>query len=202
MKTLIVILLVLVTPPIWAGPSAANLDYSFSRPLLIDSRYVNGFRFDIIRPRDRFEILEDSQWMAEIYADNFLIVRHRGIGVATEVSEGEFSFKIADELIGKFGQDSVHYMPIYEWGGGQVTIYHVYSTEPQFLKILELQSRSDRYGVIAPDQLQFYEPSDIEGLSKCPPSAWPYDTVVYTLYPNKAERHVVKTAEVPECAKP
>ena len=75
------------------------------------------------------------------------------------------------------------YVIVYEWGGGQVTTYLVYSTEPEFQQILELSTRSDFYKSVAPDQLELYEVSDIEGLEHCAPPSWPYDSVVYTVFP-------------------
>ena len=92
-------------------------------------------------------------------------------------------------------------MIVYEWGGGQVTTYLVYSTEPEFQQILELSTRADLYKSVALTQLELYEESDIEGLENCPPPSWPYDSVVYTFFPDRAERQVVHPGEVPDCAK-
>ena len=99
------LILLLVFPMLaFAGPSAEDLDYSFSRPLLVESKFVNGFRFDIIRPKDRFAILEDVPYMADMYGDNFLIV----VGLSNQIvearqTEGWFSFEIMDDMDEKFG---------------------------------------------------------------------------------------------------
>ena len=182
---------------------ADELDYSFARPLVIESKLVNGFRFDIIRPDHRFENPKDPFWTAEDYRDNFLIVRDEWGDnpsiVAVEMTTGELSFKLVDELVEKFGQYAARYVVISEWIG--TVSYHVYSTAPEFTKILELNTTNDYYKLVAANQLEVIEGSDVEGVWNCPRSLWPFDTVVYTFYPDRAERNVVALGEIPECAK-
>ena len=106
-----------------------------------------------------------------------------------------------DKMAAKFGDQEESYVVITEWNGGRDYWYHVYSTRPKFKKILELNSASDYYEVIAPNQLMFFVMNnDIEGLENCSMAARPYDDLIYTFFPDRTEQETIK-AEVPECAK-
>ena len=106
---------------------------------------------------------------------------------STEDAGGRFWF-IADN----------EYVMVQEWGGGKMSAFYVYATKPNLKKILAVSTAATRHEVISPNQLQLFEVSDIEGLWKCPPSHWPYDTVVYTFFPDRADRHIKKKGEISE----
>ena len=208
----LVLLIVSITSALFpvqllAGPSQYELDYSFARPLTIETRIFNGLRFNIIKPKDPSATFEGSRWMAELWGDNYLIIDVRsdysnsGSVLVAERTEGEFSFDAMDKMTAKFGDQEQFYVVITEWNGGRDYWYHAYSTRPKFKKILELNSTSDYYEVTAPNQLKFFVMNDdIEGLENCSMAEWPYDDLIYTFFPDRTEQETIK-AEVPECAK-
>ena len=83
----------------WAGPSQYELDYSFAKPLTIETRIFNGLGFNIIKQKILSLLLSGSHWMAELWADNYLIIDVRsdssnsGSVLVAERNEGEFSFE-------------------------------------------------------------------------------------------------------------
>jgi len=211
MKRLVLLLIgftsTIYFPHSWAGPSQYELDYSFARPLTIETRIFNGLRFNIIKPKDPFATFEGSRWMAELWGDNYLIIDIRsdysntGSVLVAERTEGEFSFAAMDKMAAKFGDQEQSYVVVTEWNGGRDYWYHVYSTRPKFKKILELNSTSDYYEAIAPNQLKFFVMNDdVEGLENCSMAEMPYDDLIYTFYPDRTEQETI-ISEVPECAK-
>ena len=176
--------------PAWASPALTNIELSVPRPLMIESRIVNGFRFDIINPKDPQKFL--GNWrLALDFGDSYLIIRDEREFppkvLVTETTGGRFWF-IADN----------EYVMVQEWGGGKMSAFYVYATKPNLKEILAVSTDATRHEVISPNQLQLFEVSDVEGLWKCPPSHWPYDTVVYTFFPDRADRHIKKKGEISE----
>ena len=211
MKHLVVLIICVLSAvfpgQLLAGPSQYELDYSFARPLTIETRIFNGLRFNIIKPKDPSATFEGSRWMAELWGDNYLIIDVRsdysnsGSVLVAERTEGEFSFAAMDEMAAKFGDQEESYVVITEWNGGRDYWYHAYSTRPKFKKILELNSTADYYEIIATNQLKFFVMNDdIEGLENCSMAEWPYDDLIYTFFPDRTEQETIK-ADVPECAK-
>ena len=205
MKSLLAIglLLAQLTAPTWAGPSSEDLDYSFSRPLLVETRLVNGIFFEIISPKDRFANFEGVPYMAEMYTDNLLMISgHTDSGlIETHRTEGSFSFDVMDEIEEKFGKNEEGYVIVKEWGGGRDMTYHVYATKEGFKQILRADRASDIYEIVAPNQLKFFVLNvDIQGLEKCSMAQRPYDHIIYTFFPQKTVKERIK-AEIPECAK-
>ena len=191
----------------WAGPSATDLDYSFSRPLLVETKFVNGIGFHIISPKDAFANFDGVPYMAEAYGDNYLIITGRGAPIEQSIEArntgGHFSFQVMDEIEEKFGKNEEGYVIVMEWGGGRDYTYHVYSTKGAFKQILELDTTSDYYEIIAPNQLKlFVWGVAIRGLSfeNCSMAERPYDHIIYTFFPQKTVQERTK-AEIPECAK-
>ena len=176
--------------PAWASPALTNIELSVPRPLMIESRIVNGFRFDIINPKDLHQFMAND-WLALDFGDSYLIIRDEREFLpkvlVAETAGGKFSF-IADN----------EYVVVYEWGGGKMSAFYVYATKPNLKEILSVSTDATRHEVISPNQLQLFEVSDIEGLAKCPPSDWPYDTVVYTFFPDRVDRHIKKKGEISE----
>ena len=143
--------------------------------------------------------------MAEIYGDNYLIITDQQVEKLIDAkmtgSGGRFSFQVMDEIEEKFGKNDEGYVIVREWGGGRDYTYHVYATKEGFKQILELDTTSDYYEIIAPNQLKFFVLNvDIQGLANCSRAEWPYDQVIYTFSPQKTVKDRIK-AEIPECAK-
>ena len=182
--------LVPMIAPAWASPELTNIELSVPRPLTVESRIVNGFRFDIIHPENLQQALGNRR-LALDYGDSFLIIRDEEElppkMLVTETTGGRFWF-IADN----------EYVMVQEWGGGKMSAFYVYATKPNLKKILAVSTDATRHEVISPNQLQLFEVSDIEGLWKCPLSLWPYDTVVYTFFPDRVDRHIKKKGEISE----
>ena len=106
-----------------------------------------------------------------------------------------------DEIEEKFGKNDEGYVIVREWGGGRDYTYHVYATKEVFKQILELDTTSDYYEIIAPNQLKFFVLNvDIQGLEKCSMAQRPYDHIIYTFFPQKTVKERIN-AEIPECAK-
>lgn len=74
----VVLLNLLIPIHSWAGPSYqdANMEYDFPRPLKVISKVSNGFRFEIVTPKEPEKIIgkdnfgSNSSW----YGDEYLIV--------------------------------------------------------------------------------------------------------------------------------
>ena len=100
--------------------SIEKLDYSVNRPLVIESRYLNGYRFDIIRPKDvNKEIVGDNklQMIEEHYQDNLLLIRkithdHDFPIVLSENTIGWFSFYPANKIIKNIGNNERGYIAL------------------------------------------------------------------------------------------
>ena len=131
--------------------SIEKLDYSVNRPLVIESRYLNGYRFDIIRPKDvNKEIVGDNelQMIAEHYQDNLLLIRkithdHDFPIVLSENTIGWFSFYPANKIIKNIGENENGYFAIKEWSGGSVVTFHLYITNSKLKKIKEITTKND-----------------------------------------------------------
>ena len=128
-----------------------KLDYSVSRPLEIESRYMNGYRFDIIRPKDAHKKIagdDELQMIAENYQDNLLFIRkithgHEFPIVLSENTIGWFSFYPANKIIKNIGENENGYFAIKEWSGGSVVTFHLYITNPKLKKIKEITTKND-----------------------------------------------------------
>ena len=128
-----------------------KLDYSVNRPLVIESRYLNGYRFDIIRPKDvNKEIVGDNelQMIAEHYQDNLFLIRkithdHDFPIVLSENTIGWFAFYPANKIIKNIRENENGYFAIKEWSGGSVVTFHLYITNPKLKKIKEITTKND-----------------------------------------------------------
>ena len=88
--------------PAWASPELTNSELSVPRPLMIESRIVNGFRFDIINSKDPQKVL--GNWrLALDFGDNYLIIRDErefpSKVLVAETTGGRFSFIADNEYV-------------------------------------------------------------------------------------------------------
>ena len=128
-----------------------KLDYSVSRPLEIESRYINGYRFDIIRPQESNKNItgdHELQMVAEHYQDNLLLIRKVISNsdfpiILSENTIGWFSFYPPNKIIKNMGDNVRGYIALKEWSGGSVVTFHVYVTKPKFKKIKEITTKND-----------------------------------------------------------
>jgi len=91
MSKVLITVLVCLSAGVNVAPGLLDLDYSFDRPLKVESRVVNTVRFDIIQPEDKSANLNGYAHMAEIFEDNLLIVRCTGTDAVQAFStEGDF----------------------------------------------------------------------------------------------------------------
>jgi len=183
-----------------AAPSLLDLDYSFDRPLNVESRVVNTVRFDIIKPQDKTENLNGYAYMAERFEDNLLIDRCTGTdAVQAFGTGGDFSFSAHDQRRERGITD--HYVVIREWGEGKVFTFFVFDTNgDECGTTTAVISASDRYEVAAEDSLIIFMPADIEGLENWPLSAHPLNTVKLLFSADGAVQRIVKKAIKPSCA--
>jgi hypothetical protein len=200
MNKILITVLVLISATVSAAPDLLNLDYSFDRPLNVESRVVNTVRFDIIQPEDKTANLNGYAYMAEIFEDNLLIVRCTGTDAVQAVStEGDFSFSVHDERRERGIADQ--YVVIREWGGGKVVSYIIFdTTDEECGATTTVATTSDRHQVAEDGSLIISMPADIEGLENCPLSAHPFDTINLLFLADRVVKRIVKKAIKPLCA--
>ena len=198
-KVLITVLLFL-TAGVSAAPGLLDLDYSFDRPLKVESRVVNTVRFDIIQPEDKSANLNGYAYMAEIFGDNLLIVRCTGTDAVQAFStEGDFSFSVHDQRRDRGIADQ--YVVIREWGGGKVVSYFIFDTNTAECGTTTIvTTTADLYEVTSDASLILSMPADIEGLENCPLSAHPFDTVNLLFLADRVVKRIVKKGIKPLCA--
>jgi len=195
-KVLITVLLFL-TAGVNAAPGLLDLDYSFDRPLKVESRVVNTVRFDIIQSEDKWANLNGYAYMAEIFEDNLLIVRCTGTDAVQAFStEGDFSFSVHDQRRERGIADQ--YVVIREWGGGKVVSYIIFdTTDAECGATTMFTTAADLYEVTSDASLILSMPADIEGLEKCPLSDHPFDTVKLSFEVSGVTQNIIKKAEKP-----
>jgi hypothetical protein len=183
-----------------AAPGLLDLDYSFDRPLNVESRVVNTVRFDIIQPEDKSANLNGYAHMAEIFEDNLLIVRCTGTDAVKVFStEGDFSFSVHDQRRDRGIADQ--YVVIREWGGGKVVSYFIFDTNTAECGTTTIvTTTADLYEVTSDASLILSMPADIEGLENCPLSAHPFDTVNLLFLADRVVKRIVKKGIKPLCA--
>ena len=147
MKILIALFLLSYLVPFqsWAGPSYqdANMEFDFPRPLKVISKASNGFRFEIVTPREPEKILgtdsfgSNSSW----YGDEYLIVWPPIGGAEDWPSEPVYIKRLhsSDTSFIENGPLSIDYVVIREWSGGVscCSIVQVFQTKPEFKKLIE-----------------------------------------------------------------
>ena len=180
-----------------AAPGLLDLDYSFDRPLKVESRVVNTVRFDIIQPEDKSANLNGYAYMAEIFEDNLLIVRCRGTDAVKAFStEGDFSFSVHDQRRERGIADQ--YVVIREWGGGKVVSYIIFdTTDAECGATTMFTTAADLYEVTSDASLILSMPADIEGLENCPLSDHPFDSVKVSFAVSGVTQRIIKKAEKP-----
>jgi hypothetical protein len=195
-KVLITVLLFL-TAGVNAAPGLLDLDYSFDRPLKVESRVVNTVRFDIIQSDDKWANLNDYAYMAEIFEDNLLIVRCTGTDAVQAFStEGDFSFSVHDKRLAHGVAD--HYMVVRKWGGGKVVSYIIFdTTDAECGATTMLTTTADLYEVTSDASLILSMPADIEGLENCPLSDHSFDSVKVSFAVSGVTQRIIKKAEKP-----
>ena len=177
MSKVLITVLVCLSAGVNAAPGLLDLDYSFDRPLNVESRVVNTVRFDIIKSEDKWANLNGYAYMAEIFEDNLLIVRCTGTDAVQAFStEGDFSFSVHDERRDRGIADQ--YVVIREWGGGKVVSYIIFdTTDAECGATTMFTTTADLYEVTSDASLILSMPADIEGLENCPLSDHPFDSV-------------------------
>ena len=95
MRIFSIIIIILLVSRVYAEwLPIKKLDYSVSRPLEIESRYINGYRFDIIRPQESNKNItgdHELQMVAEHYQDNLLLIRK-------ETSNSDFPIILSENI--------------------------------------------------------------------------------------------------------
>ena len=200
MSKVLITVLVCLSAGVNAAPGLLDLDYSFDRPLKVESRVVNTVRFDIIQSEDKWANLNGYAYMAEIFEDNLLIVRCTGTDAVQAFStEGDFSFSVHDQRRERGIADQ--YVVIREWGGGKVVSYIIFdTTDAECGATTMFTTAADLYEVTSDASLILSMPADIEGLENCPLSAHPFDTVNLLFSANGVVKRIVKKAIKPLCA--
>ena len=200
MSKVLITVLVCLSAGVNAAPGLLDLDYSFDRPLKVESRVVNTVRFDIIQPEDKWANLNGYAYMAEIFEDNLLIVRCTGTDAVQAFStEGDFSFSVHDQRRERGIADQ--YVVIREWGGGKVVSYFIFDTNTSECGTTTMfTTTADLYEVTSDASLILSMPADIEGLENCPLSAHPFDTVNLLFLADRVVKRIVKKAIKPLCA--
>jgi hypothetical protein len=197
MGKVLITVLVCLSAGVNAAPGLLDLDYSFDRPLKVESRVVNTVRFDIIQPEDKWANLNGYAYMAEIFEDNLLIVRCTGTDAVQAFStEGDFSFSVHDQRRERGIADQ--YVVIREWGGGKVVSYIIFdTTDAECGATTMFTTTADLYEVTSDASLILSMPADIEGLEKCPLSKHPFDTVKLSFGVSGVTQNIIKKAEKP-----
>ena len=197
MNKILITVLVLISATVSAAPDLLNLDYSFDRPLKVESRVVNTVRFDIIQPEDKTANLNGYAYMAEIFEDNLLIVRCTGTDAVQAFStEGDFSFSVHDQRRERGIADQ--YVVIREWGGGKVVSYFIFDTTTAECGATTMfTTTADLYEVTSDASLILSMPADIEGLEKCPLSDHPFDSVKVSFAVSGVTQRIIKKAKKP-----
>jgi hypothetical protein len=200
MSKVLITALLFLTAGVNAAPGLLDLDYSFDRPLKVESRVVNTVRFDIIQPQDKSANLNGYPYMAEIFEDNLLIVRCTGTDEVPALStEGDFSFNVHDERLAHGVGDQ--YMVVRKWGGGKVVSYIIFDTTDSACGATTIvTTTSDLHQVVADGSLIISMPADIEGLEHCPLSVHPFDTVKLLFSADGVVESIAKKAIKPLCA--
>jgi hypothetical protein len=197
MSKILITVLVLISATVSAAPDLLNLDYSFDRPLKVESRVVNTVRFDIIQSEDKWANLNGYAYMAEIFEDNLLIVRCTSTDAVQAFStEGDFSFSVHDERRDRGIADQ--YVVIREWGGGKVVSYVIFDTTTAECGATTMfTTTADLYEVTSDASLILSMPADIEGLENCPLSDHPFDSVKVSFAVSGVTQRIIKKAEKP-----
>jgi len=197
MSKVLITVLVCLSAGVNAAPGLLDLDYSFDRPLKVESRVVNTVRFDIIQSEDKWANLNGYAYMAEIFEDNLLIVRCTGTDAVQAFStEGDFSFSVHDQRRERGIADQ--YVVIREWGGGKVVSYIIFdTTDAECGATTMFTTTADLYEVTSDASLILSMPADIEGLENCPLSKHPFDTVKLSFGVSGVTQNIIKKAEKP-----
>ena len=197
MSKVLITVLVFLSAGVNAAPGLLDLDYSFDRPLKVESRVVNTVRFDIIQPEDKSANLNGYAYMAEIFEDNLLIVRCTGTDAVQAFStEGDFSFSVHDERLAHGVGDQ--YMVVRKWGGGKAVSYFIFDTNTSECgTTTTLTTTADLYEVTSDGSLILSMPADIEALDNCPLSDHPFDSVKVSLAVSGVTQRIIKKAEKP-----
>jgi len=141
----LVVLNLLLPSQSWAGPSLKDLEmeYEFQRPLKVDSKMSNEFRFDIVTPKDVESILGNDIFASNSsgYGDQYLIV-WPPINEAEDWPSEPVYIKRLKSWSAEFlenGPLSEDYIIIREWSGGTSCcfIIHAFQTKPEFKKLIE-----------------------------------------------------------------
>ena len=188
-----------------AAPGLLELDYSFERPLIVESRVVDTIRFDIIKPESKYASVSEYTHMPEVFRENRLIMRClRSNAVNAFASDGEFSFRVHDQRLEKGFRDQ--YMVIGEWGGGKVFRYLIFDTATaeedvaNCKTLATFKTTSDRYEVTDNGSLILYAPVDMDNLEGCPLSDHPFQKIEYIFSENGPIQKVLRKAVKPSCA--
>ena len=192
--------IVLLTPCfVNASPGVLDLDYTFARPLYVESRIVGAARVDIIRPKSRTEKLPGHVYMAEVFGDDLLVLRCMGSGLVKVVpSEGAFSFIVHDQRSERGVSDQ--YAVIREWGGGKVFAFFIVDAGDRCGDMLTVSTTSDQFEVTPDGSLLLNLPAGFSGLENCPLSERPFDVVKYLFTEQGFSKAVIDRAIKPYCA--
>ena len=141
----LVILPLLLPNQSWAGPSLKDIDmeYEFERPLKVVSKIHNGFRFEIVTPKESEKILgkdfyaSNSSW----YGDQYLIVWPPLNEAEDWPNEPVYIKRLKSHSVNfvNNGPLSENFVVIREWSGGGSCcfIIQAFQTEPKFKKLIE-----------------------------------------------------------------
>ena len=177
MKTLsLLITLLLSLSYAYAGDDRIDLDAE--RYLKVNSKVSNGYRFDLIEPKDFYAPRTDGTTVeATNYNDSRLIVT-KDDGkelVFTELVSYQPSFDNNEVL-------SVDYVLLRSMTGGGACCYEVavYSTKPTFKKIYEKVLPAAKTQVVGPHKINVMK-SSIWNTAAIPRSQYHYDDKIVDL---------------------
>ncbi len=129
----------------WAGPSYqdTNMEYDFPRPLKVVTKLSNGYRFEIVTPKQSEEILGQSLYGSNSswFGDEYLIV-WPPIGEAEDWPREPIymrRLRSREIVFIENGPLSSDYVIIKEWSGGAscCSIIQAFQTKPEFKKLIE-----------------------------------------------------------------
>ena len=177
MKTLTLLATLLLSlSHVYAGDDRIDLDVE--RYLKVNSKVSNGYRFDLIEPKEFYATRSDGTVVeATNYNDSRLIVTKDGGKelVFTENVSYQPSFDNNEVL-------STDYVLLRSMTGGGACCYEVavYRTNPTFKKIYEKVLPAAKAQVVGPHKINVMKSSD-NNTADMPFSDWRYDDKIVDL---------------------
>lgn len=176
-KTLSLLTALLSIPLAYAGDDRVDLDVE--RYLKVNSRVSNGYRFDIIEPKEFYVTRSDGTEVEATNYDDFTLIvkKYGGKLVFSESLDYQPSFDKNEVL-------STDYVLLRSFTGGGVCCYQiaVYRTNPTFKKIYEkVLASGTEAEVLGPDKIKVMKLSDSIDPLLMPRSDWRYDEEIVDL---------------------